>query len=111
MAARAVAALAERAQRRLRGLPLRLDRHSLAIYLLGGVPMFIAMSSVYWSAQFIPSGWISVIFGFSPIMTSLLATLLLGERAFADGRLGGYGGGLWRKQRLLALEQGQSTLA
>jgi AraC family transcriptional regulator of adaptative response/methylated-DNA-[protein]-cysteine methyltransferase len=25
----------------------------------------------------------------------------------ADGRLGGYGGGLWRKQRLLALEQGQ----
>jgi AraC family transcriptional regulator of adaptative response/methylated-DNA-[protein]-cysteine methyltransferase len=25
----------------------------------------------------------------------------------ADGKLGGYGGGLWRKQRLLALEQGQ----
>jgi AraC family transcriptional regulator of adaptative response/methylated-DNA-[protein]-cysteine methyltransferase len=28
----------------------------------------------------------------------------------ADGRLGGYGGGLWRKQRLLALEQGQGRL-
>jgi AraC family transcriptional regulator of adaptative response/methylated-DNA-[protein]-cysteine methyltransferase len=28
----------------------------------------------------------------------------------ADGRLGGYGGGLWRKQHLLALEQGQSTI-
>jgi AraC family transcriptional regulator of adaptative response/methylated-DNA-[protein]-cysteine methyltransferase len=28
----------------------------------------------------------------------------------SDGRLGGYGGGLWRKQRLLALEQGQSAL-
>ncbi|MGD8896418.1 MAG: methylated-DNA--[protein]-cysteine S-methyltransferase, partial [Acidobacteriota bacterium] len=28
----------------------------------------------------------------------------------ADGRLGGYGGGLWRKQRLLALEQGQRRL-
>ena len=28
----------------------------------------------------------------------------------ADGRLGGYGGGLWRKQRLLGLEQGQSSL-
>jgi AraC family transcriptional regulator of adaptative response/methylated-DNA-[protein]-cysteine methyltransferase len=27
----------------------------------------------------------------------------------ADGRLGGYGGGLWRKQRLLALEHGQSA--
>jgi AraC family transcriptional regulator of adaptative response/methylated-DNA-[protein]-cysteine methyltransferase len=29
----------------------------------------------------------------------------------SDGRLGGYGGGLWRKQRLLALEQGQSAFA
>ena len=29
----------------------------------------------------------------------------------ADGRLGGYGGGLWRKQRLLALERGQGALA
>jgi AraC family transcriptional regulator of adaptative response/methylated-DNA-[protein]-cysteine methyltransferase len=28
----------------------------------------------------------------------------------AGGRLGGYGGGLWRKRRLLALEQGQSAL-
>jgi AraC family transcriptional regulator of adaptative response/methylated-DNA-[protein]-cysteine methyltransferase len=28
-----------------------------------------------------------------------------------DGRLGGYGGGLWRKQRLLALERGQGALA
>lgn len=27
----------------------------------------------------------------------------------SDGRLGGYGGGLWRKRRLLALEQGQSA--
>jgi O6-methylguanine-DNA--protein-cysteine methyltransferase len=26
------------------------------------------------------------------------------------GRLGGYGGGLWRKERLLALEQGQTVL-
>jgi AraC family transcriptional regulator, regulatory protein of adaptative response / methylated-DNA-[protein]-cysteine methyltransferase len=28
----------------------------------------------------------------------------------ADGRLGGYGGGLWRKQRLLAHERGQGAL-
>jgi AraC family transcriptional regulator of adaptative response/methylated-DNA-[protein]-cysteine methyltransferase len=28
----------------------------------------------------------------------------------ADGRLGGYGGGLWRKQRLLSLERGQALL-
>ena len=29
----------------------------------------------------------------------------------ADGKLGGYGGGLWRKQRLLDLERGQGALA
>ena len=73
----------------LRRLPLPLDREQLQIYLLGGVPMFIAMSSVYWSSQYIPSGWISVIFGLSPIITSLLAALLLGERAFAGGKLPG----------------------
>jgi O6-methylguanine-DNA--protein-cysteine methyltransferase len=28
----------------------------------------------------------------------------------ADGRLGGYGGGLWRKQYLLDLERGQAML-
>ena len=28
----------------------------------------------------------------------------------ADGKLGGYGGGLWRKQRLLDLERGQGAL-
>jgi O-6-methylguanine DNA methyltransferase len=29
----------------------------------------------------------------------------------ADGRLGGYGGGLWRKQYLLDLERGQAAIA
>jgi O-6-methylguanine DNA methyltransferase len=29
----------------------------------------------------------------------------------ADGRLGGYGGGVWRKQLLLDLERGQRSLA
>jgi AraC family transcriptional regulator of adaptative response/methylated-DNA-[protein]-cysteine methyltransferase len=29
----------------------------------------------------------------------------------ADGRLGGYGGGVWRKQFLLDLERGQGTIA
>jgi drug/metabolite transporter (DMT)-like permease len=28
---------------------------------------------VYWSAQYIPSGWISVLFGVSPLITSLMA--------------------------------------
>lgn len=68
-------------------LPLPFDRHARRVYLLGGISIFIAMSSVYWSAQYIPSGWISVIFGLTPIMTSLLAVILLQEQAFAGGKL------------------------
>lgn len=44
------------------------------------------MSSVYWSAQYIPSGWISVIFGLTPLFTSLLAAIILQEKAFTAGK-------------------------
>lgn len=50
-------------------------------YLTAGLSIYLAMSAVYFSAQYIPSGWISVIFGLSPITTGVLATLLLRERA------------------------------
>ena len=74
---------------RLRRMPMPFTRDAWQVYLLGGIPLFIAMTSVYWSAQYIPSGWISVIFGLSPIMTSVLAVFLLKESAFADGKLYG----------------------
>jgi drug/metabolite transporter (DMT)-like permease len=73
----------------LRNIPLPWDRHSRLVYLTGGLSMFLAMASVYWSAQYIPSGWISVIFGMSPIMTGLLAITILREPSFSEGRLGG----------------------
>ena len=70
----------------VRRLPLPFDKNARTVYLLGGIPLFIAMSNVYWSARFIPSGWISVIFGLTPIVTSLLAVGLLNEQAFAGGK-------------------------
>ena len=73
----------------LRKIPLPFDKHARTVYLLGGIPLFIAMSSVYWAAQYIPSGWISVVFGLTPIMTSVLAVFILGEQAFAQGKLVG----------------------
>ena len=51
--------------------------------------MFFAMTAVYWSSQFIPSGWISVLFGLAPIVTGLLATCLLAERALDTARFSG----------------------
>lgn len=73
----------------LRKMPLPWDRDSRLVYLTGGLSMFLAMASVYWAAQYIPSGWISVIFGISPIMTGLLAIMILREDSFSEGRLVG----------------------
>ena len=72
---------------RLRGLPLPWNSHARNVYLVGGLSMFIAMSFVYWSAQYIPSGWISVIFGLSPIITSIFATVILRENNLTAGRV------------------------
>jgi drug/metabolite transporter (DMT)-like permease len=71
---------------RLWRLPMPWNRHSLEVYITGGLPLFVAMTSVYWSAQYIPSGWISVIFGLTPILTSLFAFLILGDRAFTPAK-------------------------
>lgn len=79
---------------RLKRLPLPRNPHARNVYLVSGVSIFIAMSLVYWSAQFIPSGWISVIFGLAPIITSVLASLILRENNLTAGRLLGMALGL-----------------
>ncbi|UCB55958.1 MAG: DMT family transporter [Thiotrichales bacterium] len=72
---------------RLKALPLPWNPHARNVYLVSGLPMFIAMSLVYWSAQYIPSGWISVIFGLAPIITSIFASLILRENNLTLGRV------------------------
>jgi drug/metabolite transporter (DMT)-like permease len=59
------------------------------IYLIGGLSLYAAMSLVYWAAQNIPSGWISVVFGLSPIITSVLARLILKDSTLTAMRLSG----------------------
>jgi len=65
-------------------------------YLAAGLGIWVAMGSVYWGAQFIPSGMVSVVFGLAPVMTGLLAALILAERVFTPfrslGMLLGIGG-------------------
>jgi drug/metabolite transporter (DMT)-like permease len=74
---------------RLRRLPFPWDGHAKRVYLTSGIPIFLAMSLAHWSAQHIPSGWISVIFGLSPLFTSVLASIILKENSFTGGRLAG----------------------
>ena len=59
------------------------------IYLIGGISLYLAMSFVYWAAQNIPSGWISVVFGLSPIITSVMAKLILKDSTMTAMRLFG----------------------
>ncbi len=66
---------------------LPLHRSALLSYLAGAMQIFGAMLAVYWSAQFIPSGWISVVFGLSPLLTTLMAAAWLGERGLSRRRL------------------------
>jgi len=63
-------------------------------YLVAGIGLWGAMTSVYWSAQFIPSGLISVLFGLNPVVTGLMAAIWLGERVLTPFRIAGLGLGL-----------------
>lgn len=72
---------------------LRIDfpwhRQAQYSYLAAGLGVFGAMLSVYWGAQYIPSGLVSVLFGLSPILIGVFATWWLGEQRFTAGKLFG----------------------
>lgn len=75
-------------------LKVRLPWHRRArrVYLTSGVGSYVAMLAVYWGAQRIPSGWISVLFGLTPLATGLLSSWWLAERgALGVRRLLGIG--------------------
>ena len=69
------------------GKKLPLEKKAIQTYLAGGIGITFAMLCVYWGAQYIPSGWVSLIFGITPIMTGLFAVKLLGERGLNSFRL------------------------
>ena len=62
-------------------------RQARRSYLAAGLGVFGAMLSVYWGAQYIPSGLVSVLFGLSPILIGVFATWWLGEQRFGAGKL------------------------
>jgi drug/metabolite transporter (DMT)-like permease len=74
----------------------RLAWHSKArrTYLAVALQIYCSMLAVYWAAQFIPSGWVSVIFGLSPLITALLSAIWLRERSLTPGKLLSYGFGV-----------------
>lgn len=59
-------------------------------YLAAAIQIYGSMIVVYWAAQFIPSGWISVLFGLTPLITALLASLCFGQRELNFSKLLSY---------------------
>jgi len=70
--------------------PLRLSKPAVLTYLGVALQLYAGMLTVYWGARFIPSGWLSVIFGLTPFMTAFLAAAFLKERSLSLGKLFSY---------------------
>jgi drug/metabolite transporter (DMT)-like permease len=74
---------------RITGIEMPWHARARGAYLAAGVAIYGAMILVYWGAQYIPSGWIAVLFGLSPLLTSLFSLLWLsGHRLSRWGLLG-----------------------
>ncbi|EAU55349.1 hypothetical protein SPV1_11471 [Mariprofundus ferrooxydans PV-1] len=73
----------------LMGAGMVWHRRAMLAYMAAGFGIFGSMMGVYWSAQYIPTGWISVIFGISPIVTALMARLWLDAEPLTRPRLFG----------------------
>jgi len=63
------------------GLPLHIKARQT--YLASGSAIYAAMLFTYWGAQYIPSGWIAVIFGMSPVFTSIMTSFYTGKRSIS----------------------------
>jgi len=68
-------------------VPLPWHRDARRTYIAAGLGLYGTMLSVYWAAQFIPSGWVSVIFGLSPLVTGARASFWLDERVFQPAKM------------------------
>jgi drug/metabolite transporter (DMT)-like permease len=66
-----------------------LHRKAIQAYLAGGLSMFAAMVLTYWASQFVTSGMIAVLFGLSPLVTSMGAMVWLKEESLTPNKIAG----------------------
>lgn len=66
---------------------LPMDAASRKVYVVGGLSIFGAMSLFYSAAQLIPSGWIAVLFGLSPLATGIFSAMVEPESKLTPSRI------------------------
>ncbi len=64
---------------KLFNIKILFDRASVKAYASGAIGAFGGLLCVYWGAQYVPSGLISIMFGLTPIISAVLAALILRE--------------------------------
>lgn len=52
------------------------ERAAIHLYSLSGLSMYVSMSLIYLSAQSMPSGWIAIVFGLSPLITGVVSAFV-----------------------------------
>ena len=72
---------------RLFSIKFPVHKRAIQSYLCAGLGLFGAMYCVYWAALTVDSGLMSVVFGLSPFVTSVLAIFLLKSTGFSCARL------------------------
>jgi len=65
------------------------NKNAIKVYLSASIGIFGAMSAVYWSSQFIPSGLIAVIFGLTPLFTMLIEYWLMNKKKISPFKIAG----------------------
>jgi len=64
-------------------------REAVMTYIAASLGVYGAMVCVYWGAQFIPSGLIAVLYGLTPIVTGLMASVFLHEKSITPAKVAG----------------------
>lgn len=67
--------------------PLFAQGQAWRVYAAGAIGIFPNMPVVYWSAQFIPSGLVAVIFAMSPFVTGVMTFAVLKQNPFTLKRV------------------------
>ncbi|MBI3776345.1 MAG: DMT family transporter [Gammaproteobacteria bacterium] len=74
--------------------PLPWSRAAVHTYLAAGLGIYGSIITSYWASQYVPSGWISVMFGLAPLFTGVLAYFWLDERSLSAAKISGLFSGL-----------------
>lgn len=58
----------------------RVDFNAIRVYAMAAMPIFGGMTLMYWSSQYLPSGWIAIVFAMTPVTTGIIAHYLLPDK-------------------------------